>query len=260
MKRVEQPPVFTLLGVTVHALTMTKLHDLIKNAVDNQKQYIIGHHNLHSLYTYHHEPEMRVFNQRANFMHVDGMSLVLLGRLFGLPLQREHRVTYVDWVRPIMVEAARQEWRVFFLGSRPGVHVRAASILKEETAGLLLKTRHGYFDVAEQSSANQEVLQCINAYKPHILMVGMGMPRQERWVLNNAHAINANVILTAGACMDYVAHALPTPPRWMGQLGLEWLFRFFSEPRRLWRRYLLEPWFILKLVVRELGRHNTKKL
>lgn len=63
-----------------------------------------------------------------------------------------------------------------------------------------------------------------------------------------------NVILTAGACMDYVAGALPTPPRWMGQLGLEWLFRLLAEPGRLWRRYLLEPWFILGLVVRELWR------
>ncbi|AGL03926.1 WecB/TagA/CpsF family glycosyltransferase [Desulfoscipio gibsoniae] len=252
MKQVEEPPVCSLLGIKVHGLTMTELHALIKNAVDNQRQYIIGHHNLHSLYIYHHEPEMRDFYREADYIHVDGMSLVLLAQLLGLPLQRKHRVTYVDWVRPLMNEAARQGWRIFFLGSRPGVAANAALILREETPGLQLKTMHGYFDADVQSSANREVLQYINTYNPHILMIGMGMPRQERWVLNNAHAINANVILTAGACMDYVANALPTPPRWMGQLGLEWLFRLFSEPRRLWRRYLLEPWFILKLLMREV--------
>ncbi len=251
--QVKELPVCSLLGIKVHALTMTELHTLIKDVVDNQKQCIIGHHNLHSLYTYHHEPEMREFYRKADYIHVDGMSLVFLARLLGLPLHKKHRVTYVDWVRPLMNEAARQGWRVFFLGSRPGVAARAARTLKKETPGLQLKTMHGYFDAAAQSSANRDVLQCVNMYKPHILMVGMGMPRQEGWVLNNAGNINANVILTVGACMDYVANALPTPPRWMGRLGLEWLFRLFSEPRRLWRRYLLEPWFILKLMVRGVG-------
>jgi N-acetylglucosaminyldiphosphoundecaprenol N-acetyl-beta-D-mannosaminyltransferase len=83
-------------------------------------------------------------------------------------------------------------------------------------------------------------------------MVGMGMPRQEYWVLDNLRNIQANVILTAGACLDYVAKAAPTPPRWIGHLGLEWLYRLLSDPVRLWRRYLLEPWFILKLLFQEI--------
>jgi len=71
------------------------------------------------------------------------------------------------------------------------------------------------------------------------------MPRQEKWVLRNRARLKVNAILTAGACFDYVAGAIPTPPRWMGQLGLEWLYRLVSEPRRLWRRYLVEPVYLL---------------
>jgi N-acetylglucosaminyldiphosphoundecaprenol N-acetyl-beta-D-mannosaminyltransferase len=73
----------------------------------------------------------------------------------------------------------------------------------------------------------------------------MGMPRQEWWILDNLDRISANIVLQAGACFDYVAGEVPLPPRWMGQLGLEWLYRLVSEPGRLWRRYLVEPWSLL---------------
>lgn len=140
------------------------------------------------------------------------------------------------------------------MGSKPGVASKAALILKKEIPGLQLETRPGYFDTTPGTAENQEVLAIINDYRPNILMVGMSMPVQEYWVSANICSINANVILTAGACMDYVAKVLPTPPRWMGQFGLEWLYRFVNEPRRLWRRYLLEPWFVLKLLLKEIIR------
>jgi N-acetylglucosaminyldiphosphoundecaprenol N-acetyl-beta-D-mannosaminyltransferase len=90
----------------------------------------------------------------------------------------------------------------------------------------------------------------INAYAPHVLFVGMGMPRQEIWILDNQTSLNANAILPAGALMDYMAGEIPTPPRWLASLYLEWLYRLISEPARLWRRYLVEPWFVLGQVLR----------
>ncbi len=242
---------FTFLGITVSALNMNDLHLLIGDAVAKNRTCLIGHHNLHSLYIYHHEPRMRDFYKRADFVHIDGMPLIFLGRLLGYPLRRIHRVTYVDWISPLLQEAARQNFRVFFVGSKPGVAAQAEKILKAEIPGLQMKTFHGYFDFDGESRENQKVLESIKAYKPNILMVGMGMPRQEYWILDNLGWLNANIVLTAGACMDYVAGIVPVPPRWMGQLGLEWFYRLLCEPRRLWRRYLLEPWFVLKLLWQE---------
>jgi len=85
------------------------------------------------------------------------------------------------------------------------------------------------------------------------------MPRQEHWVIENFENIHANVILTAGACFDYIAGVIPTPPRWMGWLGLEWLYRLLSEPRRLAKRYLLEPWALLPLAIMDLLYNRYKK-
>lgn len=245
-----------LLGVEIDAVAMEDLHRIIAKAVAEGQRRIIAHHNAHSVYLYHRDPKMRRLYEQAYCVHIDGMPLVLLGRLLGLPLRREHRVTYVDWIRPLMFEAASRGFRIFYLGSRPGIAERGADILRREFPSLRIDTHHGYFDSQADNASSRQVLETIEGFRPDILMVGMGMPRQERWILDNLTDIHAHVILTAGACMDYVAGAIPTPPRWMGKLGIEWFFRLCVEPRRMWRRYLLEPWFLLLLLVRQTWNRN----
>jgi N-acetylglucosaminyldiphosphoundecaprenol N-acetyl-beta-D-mannosaminyltransferase len=151
---------------------------------------------------------------------------------------------------PVLAEAERQGWRVFYLGSKPGVAERGADIFRGKFPNLQLCTAHGYFRADPESSENRKVLDWINDFQTDILMVGMGMPRQEYWILDNLGHIEANVVISVGACMDYFSGEKPTAPRWMGPLLLEWVYRLFSEPRRLWKRYLLEPWFILGWMLR----------
>ena len=245
-------PSYDLLGVRINPLAIPDLHAIIAETINSCQRCVIASQNLHSIYLYHRNAKMRAFGAHVQYMRTDGMSLVLLGRLLGYPLRREHRVTYVDWVRPLMAEATLQSWRIFYLGSKPGVAECGAEILRKEFPGLQIMNADGYFDATAGSAENQKILQSINAYQPNVLMVGMGMPRQEHWILDNLESIHANVILTCGACIDYIAGEIPTPPRLMGRLGLEWLYRLLSEPRRLWKRYLLEPWFVVNLFVREV--------
>jgi len=245
---------FTLLGVVVDPLTIAELNERIAKAVARGERWIIAHHNLHSVYLHHRDPKMRAFFARAHVVHIDGMPLIYWARVLGYPVTKQHRVTYVDWVHPLMATAAAEGWRVFYLGGKPGVAARAAEKLRRQYSGLVLETRHGYFTPEE----NDAVLEEIARFQPHVLMVGMGMPRQEHWVLDNLERISANAILTAGACFDYVAGVIPTPPRWMGRMGLEWLYRLWSEPRRLARRYLLEPWFLVPLAFRDLSARFRK--
>ena len=241
----------TFLGSWVNALTIPKLNMLIAEAITSNQRWIIANHNLHSIYLYHHNAKIRDFYAKADYIHVDGMALVLLGRLLGLPLKREHRVTYADWTIPLMSQAQERGWRVFYLGSKPGVAEQGAKVLQEKFPSLQIATAHGYFDAHPDNAENQAILATINAYQPHVLMVGMSMPRQEHWVLDNLDRLAANAILTSGAAIDYVAGAVPTPPRWAGRWGLEWLFRLVAEPQRLWQRYLVEPWFLVKLLLTE---------
>jgi N-acetylglucosaminyldiphosphoundecaprenol N-acetyl-beta-D-mannosaminyltransferase len=241
-----------LLGQRFHLLTMTDLNAIIGSSIVEGEKTVIANHNLHSVYLAERDSRMSQFFVKANIVHFDSMPLVLLGKLLGEPVRREHRVTYLDWLDPLMATAAERAWKVFYLGGKPGLAAKAAEILKQRHPGLCLETHHGYFDASPTSAENREVLEAIRQFGTQLLFVGMGMPRQENWVLENLEAISTNAILTAGACFDYVAGLKPVPPRWSGPLGLEWLFRLANEPRRLARRYLVEPWFVLPLVAREM--------
>lgn len=245
-----------VLGVRITAATIEELNEVVYTAVATKAKWILANHNLHSLYLFHHDHKLRVFFDRAKLAHVDGMALIVLSRILGYPLVRDQRVTYVDWIGPLMQQASDHGWRVFFVGGKPGVGETACETFRAKFPGAMLSVHHGYFDGRPGGIGNQEVLALINENSPHILMVGMGMPRQEHWILENLDMINANVILPVGACMDYVAGTVPTPPRWMGRLCLEWLYRLVCEPKRLARRYLIEPWFLSWLLLKQLLRKN----
>jgi N-acetylglucosaminyldiphosphoundecaprenol N-acetyl-beta-D-mannosaminyltransferase len=246
-----------LLGVQVDALTIDSMNRVIAAAVKKREKTIIANHNLHSVYLFHHDAKMRSFYESAAYVHIDGMPLVFWGRLLGMDLAAKNRVTYVDWIVPLLKMAAANGWRVFYLGGAAAVTAEAAQRVAADFPGLPQRFHHGFFDL--HGAENKEVLAAINAFRPQLLLVGMGMPRQEHWILDNYEEIAADVVLTAGACFDCLAGVLPTPPRWLGKLGLEWIYRLAHEPRRLWKRYLWEPWFILPLAARDLARRRERE-
>jgi N-acetylglucosaminyldiphosphoundecaprenol N-acetyl-beta-D-mannosaminyltransferase len=250
----------SFLGICVHPMTIAELTAQVRDHVLEGGRCVIAHHNLHSLYLYHREAKLRVFFRDAEWTHIDGMPLVALARLYGYRVHRCQRVTYVDWMRPLMASAAANQWRVFYLGSAPGIAERGAAILRQRFAGLQIRTMHGYFNADPWGKENQEIVDLISAYKPHLLMVGMGMPRQECWIHDNLTRLCANVILPSGAAIDYVAGAIYTPPRWAGRAGLEWAFRLATEPKRLWTRYLVEPWSLLGMIARDFIDRRVQSL
>jgi N-acetylglucosaminyldiphosphoundecaprenol N-acetyl-beta-D-mannosaminyltransferase len=251
------------LDIAVHPTTVTSLTELVAEGISTKQKWLIANHNLHSLYLYHKEVSghdkslLKDYFKRAECTHIDGMSIVALARMYGHDVRREHRTGYTDWIPSLMSTAVEQQWKVFYLGSAPGVAERGANILCQRYPGLNLKVRNGFFNTDVGSSENKAVLANIADFRPNLLMVGMGMPRQERWIEANFERIDANVFLASGAALDYVAGAIPTPPRWMGRVGLEWAFRLASEPKRLSSRYLVEPWSVLKWVLQDaMGRRD----
>jgi N-acetylglucosaminyldiphosphoundecaprenol N-acetyl-beta-D-mannosaminyltransferase len=241
--------VHELLGLQIGEYDIERLTARVARAIAGGEHIVVANHNLHSVYLCNRDPKLRAFHAAADVTHADGMSVIALARLVGVPLRRDHRVTYVDWMGPLMDAAARGGWRVFALGGRPGIFERAAARLRASHPGLVLAGAHGFFDPAPDSAASRAVLAQIAAFRPNLLLVGMGMPRQEHWVHDHRSALDANAILMAGAALDYIAGVVPTPPRAAGAAGLEWAWRLAAEPRRLWRRYLIEPWYVLGMVL-----------
>jgi N-acetylglucosaminyldiphosphoundecaprenol N-acetyl-beta-D-mannosaminyltransferase len=252
----------SFFGLTLQPMSSPKLTAVVEQGISENRKWVITNHNLHSVFLFHRHEKLREFYRSAHWTFIDGMSLIALGKFYGYALEREQRVTLADWIHPLMETAAREGWRVFNLGSPEGVAERGAAVLRSLYPGLQIEVSNGYFDARRDSAENERVVQRINAYQPDLLMVGMGMPRQEFWTQENMERLNARVILASnGAAIDYIAGMVPTPPRWAGRLGLEWAFRLASEPRRLFGRYLLEPWYLLILLmvdfVRKGGRLNS---
>jgi N-acetylglucosaminyldiphosphoundecaprenol N-acetyl-beta-D-mannosaminyltransferase len=247
-----------LLDLRINKLGDEDVACLTKELIHAGQRCVIANQNLHSVYLWYHEPRMRDFYSAADYIHVDGMSLIWIGNMLGLPLRRRDRAAALDFF-PLLAElAVTHGWRIFYLGSKPGVAEKAAAELREEYKDLQIQTHHGHFDVS--GDENRKVVAEINAYAPHILFVGMGMPRQEIWILENQKQLRTNVIFPAGALMDYRAGEIPTPPRWLASFYLEWLYRLISEPARLSRRYLLEPWFVLGQVLKHQVRFRGRNM
>jgi N-acetylglucosaminyldiphosphoundecaprenol N-acetyl-beta-D-mannosaminyltransferase len=207
---------------------------------------VIANHNLHSLYLAGKSPAVRAFFAAADLVEVDSTPLILWARLIGRSSRPFHRCTYLDWRDLFWARAQAEGWRVFFVGGAPGVADKAREAILADFPDVNLAVHHGYFDAAAGSAENAAVVEAINAFAPQILLVGMGMPRQEVWVLENHPALTAPCAsFTVGGAFDYEAGAQKAAPRWMGRLGVEWLFRLVADPRRLFVRYCIEPWSLV---------------
>jgi N-acetylglucosaminyldiphosphoundecaprenol N-acetyl-beta-D-mannosaminyltransferase len=240
----DQPARIRLLGGEVDAVTPAAVIAFVEARIRTGHGAVIANHNLHSLYWLRREPEMAAFYNMADLIEIDSRPLIAWGRWLGRPIGLEHRATYLDWRDTFWPAAQAGGWRVFQLGGAPGVAERAAESLQRRWPGVEIGVRHGYFDLDDPKDA-AAVVETIGNWRPDVLFVGMGMPRQERWVARHRDALPPCVIFTVGAAFDYEAGVSPTPPRWSGRLGVEWLFRFAAEPSRLFSRYFIEPWSLI---------------
>lgn len=215
---------------------------------------LVLNHNLHSLYLFHSLRWFRDFYSRASVVVIDGWPVLKLLQLSGNgEYDHTYRIGSTDWLDTLVRTPIPEEFRVFVLGGTPETVHRACATLQSGPANIVAGGRSGYFDMGADSA---EVLDEIRAFRPQLLLVGMGMPRQERFIQENFDALPASYVATVGGAIDYLAGAQRLAPRWFGRFGLEWLWRLGNDPRRLWRRYLIEP---MKLVAIVTANRSLKR-
>jgi N-acetylglucosaminyldiphosphoundecaprenol N-acetyl-beta-D-mannosaminyltransferase len=241
-----------LLGGPVDIVSQQEVIDFIAEAVAQGRKAIVGNQNFHSLVISRRNPDLRAFFAAADLIEIDSMPLLHWGKLLGLQISRSHRSTYLDWRDQFWRAAAGACWRVFLLGATKAVNADAVSRLAAQWPSITVAGHHGYFDRVRGSPDNLGLLDRINGFRPDVLLVGMGMPLQEIWIEQNYAALDSGVMLSVGAAFDYEAGVqMPAPPIY-GELCLEWLFRLAHDPRRLFRRYVVEPWELLAPAITDL--------
>jgi N-acetylglucosaminyldiphosphoundecaprenol N-acetyl-beta-D-mannosaminyltransferase len=238
----------SLAGIRVDALTQRDLLELMRPALGGNTRLVL-YHNLHSLYLFETDEAFRRFYQRASSVYIDGLPLIWLGRALGLPLRSSHRVTFLDCFDAVLQRACANGCRIFYLGSNREVVAEALPLLRAKHPGLLIAGHHGYLATEAESDS---VISEINEFRTDVLFVGMGMPVQEAWLDLHMDELKAHVIFASGATLDYVTGHAYQPPRWAGNLGLYGLARMISDPKRLWRRYLLEPFLLAGCLLKRI--------
>src|SRR5262249_53773037 len=143
---------------------------------------------------------LRAFFDMADLIEIDSMPLIQWGKLLGLPLSASHRSTYLDWRDDFWRLAARRRWRVFLLGAAKQAKAEAVVRLSNEWPRVTFAGRDGYFNPSD-AAENARVIAQINAFRPDVLLVGMGMPLQEDWIARNFAALTSGVALSIGAAI-----------------------------------------------------------
>jgi N-acetylglucosaminyldiphosphoundecaprenol N-acetyl-beta-D-mannosaminyltransferase len=242
-----------LLGVWVSKQSVEEVLAHIGSEIALKTKPVFDYANVHTLNTAYTTPWLKDFYNQCEVVFCDGVGVRLAAWLLGKPIPE--RFSPPDWIVQLGAQCADSDKTMFFIGGKDGVAQKAANVLMEATPGLRIAgTHHGYFDKSKGSLENQRVLERINQAGPDILVVGFGIPIQERWILENRSDLQVGVFLAAGALFDYIAGEMWRGPKWMTDNGLEWLGRLVTEPRRLWRRYLIGiPVFFTRVLRQKFG-------
>ncbi len=229
-------PAFRVVGVRVDAVQLPEAVARIKRWIDNRENgKYVAVTGMHGVAESRQDPHFREILNQAALVVPDGMPLVWLGRWHGHSLRR--RVTGSELMLAFCRETGPRP-RHFFYGGAPGVAEDLARQLHERFNITLAGTYTPPFrplTVAEEADLTARV----HTAAPDVLWVGLSTPKQERWMSDHHLKLKVPVILGVGAAFDMNSGRLKRAPAWMRDSGLEWFYRLLSEPRRLWKRYLV---------------------
>lgn len=204
--------------------------------IASRRPHYIATANVDFLAHAQHDAELRRILLNANLVLCDGTPLVWASRLLGNPLPE--RVAGSDLMPHLLDAAARKKYRLFFLGATAEANEQAAANVRTQFADVIIAGHYSppFRPLAEMD--NEEIARRIRAARPDILFVAFGCPKAEKWIAMNYRALGVPVTIGVGATIDFLAGRVRRAPVWMRRAGVEWVFRLWQEPRRLFKRYL----------------------
>lgn len=244
-------PVGKLLGVRVDAVYRADLMDRITHAAETGNGGLITNVNVHAMNIAWKDREFRSILNGSDLVFVDGAGVRLAAQLSSV--QVGERLTAADWIDEVFEICAQREWPIFWLGDTDKVGAEFESELARRQPKCPFAGRHhGFF--AKSGAENDAVVDLINRSGARILLVGMSMPLQEKWIWANRHRLQVPVMLTVGGLARVYIGDIRRGPRWMTDNGLEWLFRLVMQPQYTWRRYVIgNPLFMLRVILVRMG-------
>ena len=242
-------PATGILGVSVSAVGPNAALDAIEDWIARREGHYVCVTGVQGIVESWRDNTIRTIHNRAGMVVPDGMPLVWLSRLRGS--RRVERVYGPDLMLAACQRFLKQRWRHFFYGGNPGVAGLLATRLRRGFPGIQIAGTYTPPFRPLTPEEDRMAVETINAAVPDIVWVGLSTPRQERWMAEHAERLRPAILIGCGAAFDFNAGLKPQAPLWMRRAGLEWFFRLMTEPRRLWRRYLINNPLFVGLVLLE---------
>jgi len=244
-----------LLGTIIHATSYADTCEQVTHWVREGKSAYVCLSNVHMVMEAYDDPAFQKIVNEADLVTPDGAPITWALRLLGA--REATQVRGPDLTPELCRRSARERIPVGFYGGTPEVLDQMISNLKENITGLEVAYRFSPPFSPLDRSEQDRVFEDINASGARILFVGLGCPKQEKWMAENKNHTQA-VMLGVGAAFDILADRNKEAPHWMQVAGLEWAYRLANEPRRLWRRYLYNnPRFLGLFLMQLLGRGSS---
>lgn len=252
MELAEAWPRVNILGVGISAITMPQALVHISGWLDSRERRYVCVCTVHTVMECRRNETMRRAVNGAGLATPDGMPLVWLSRWRSG--QSVSRVYGPDLMLALSQLSVERGYSHFFYGGAAGVPDLLASNLQTRFPGLIVAGAYSPPFRSLTAEEDTTIVQKINQARPDIVWVGLGTPKQDLWMAAHRAELTAPVLIGVGAAFDFHTGRIPQAPKWMQQAGLEWLFRLWQEPRRLWYRYLVyNPLFLFLILLQAAG-------
>jgi len=245
-------PRVNILGVGISAVTMDQTLAQIGAWIEGSERCYVSVCTVHTVMECQKDLAMRRAVNEAGLATPDGMPLVWLSRSMGQG--QVSRVYGPDLMLALSELSIGRGYSHYFYGGAEGVPELLAEELQRRFPGLRIAGTYSPPFRSLTSEEEAQVIERINQAAPDVIWVGLGTPKQDLWMASHREQLTASVLIGVGAAFDFHTGRVPQAPRWMQGAGLEWLFRLWQEPGRLWYRYLVyNPLFVFLVTAQALG-------
>ena len=229
-----------ILGVWIDKITPQEALEKALEFSKGNEPHVIFTPNPEFIMTARKDKKFKDILNAADLLVPDGIGVVLASKLFN-KVKIKYRVTGYDLVQEIFKNISKSGESVYFLGGAPGVAETAREKMQELHNGLkVVGVSDGYFDEVKEIEIIKEIID----KKPDILLLGIGFPKQEKWIDKHKNELPVKLHIGIGGALDGMAGIVPRAPKFFRKCGLEWLYRLIRQPSR-WKRQLQLPLFIL---------------
>jgi len=249
----------TLCGVEIDPISLDDTVAAVDSAISRKQNVFVVTPNIDHVVKLQKDPHFQEIYRQAFLSVADGVPLLWASRFLGTPLKG--RVNGTDLMVSLCGLAPKKNYKVFFLGGRPGAAEKAKEKIEIRYPGVKIVGCYSpAFGFEKNDAENAKIADMIKTAAPDILFVGLGAPKQEKWIFNWYQELMVPVSIGIGVSFELLGEMILRAPLWMQKTGLEWLWRLMIEPGRLWKRYLIDDPLFFKLVLKQRFECRTRRL